>query len=156
MAGRAITDTDTDPLSRALGWFSIGLGVAQARSPARMCGAVGVSPAPGSRTLMRAVGLQELAVGTGIVARPQHAGLLWTRVAGDIAHLALLGVALQSTARERARIAGIIPDTRSDGGDRRRIARTVAAVLGVTLLDLTAAVRRSRARENPSFTHRRH
>lgn len=136
-----------DPLSQAFGWLSTGLGTVQALSPARMCSTVGVRPTPGSTALMRAVGMQELAVGTGILAQPQRAGLLWTRVAGDVAHLTLLGVALQSADRDR-RIAGLIPVRRSDGSDRRRVARTVAAVLGVTLLDLAAAVRLSRAEQD--------
>lgn len=140
---RRTADNNKDPLSQALGWFSIGLGTVQALSPARMCRTVGVRPTPGSTALMRAVGMQELAVGTGIMAWSERAGLLWTRVAGDVAHLTLLGLALQSADRDR-RIAGLIPVRRSDGGDRRRVARTVAAVLSVTLVDLVAAVRLSR------------
>jgi len=138
------TADNRDPLSKALGWLSIGLGAVQLSSPARTCSMVGVRPTPGSTALMRAVGMQELAVGTGILAQPQRAGLLWTRVAGDIAHLTLLGVALQSSDRDR-RIAGLIPFRRSKGSDRRRVARAVAAVLSVTLVDLVAAVRLSRA-----------
>jgi uncharacterized membrane protein len=144
---RRTTDSK-DRLSQALAYFSIGLGAAQAQSPAHMCRTVGIRPTPGSRTLMRAVGLQELAVGTGILALPRRAGLLWTRVAGDVAHLALLGVALQSKDSDRRRIARIIPVGRSDGNDRRRVVTTIAAVAGVTVLDVIAGVRRGREEAN--------
>jgi uncharacterized membrane protein len=56
-------------LVRLLGWMSLGLGIAQVTAPAAMNRLVGVRPTPGSATVMRAVGVQELAVGSRILAR---------------------------------------------------------------------------------------
>src|SRR5690606_22639960 len=77
-------------LNRMLGLFSLGLGATQALRPDAVSAAVGIRPTAGSRTLMRAIGLQELSVGSRILAGPQRSGPLWVRVAGDAAHLALL------------------------------------------------------------------
>lgn len=125
------TPSGKDRLSRTLGVFSLGLGTAQLLSPARMCELIGVRPTSGSRGVMAAVGVQELTVGTGILARRRPVGLLWTRVAGDVLHLAILGAALGS-----------------DDSDQRRIARAILAVAGVTVLDVIASVRRGRAGAN--------
>ena len=135
----------SDPLSRALAWFSIGLGAAQAQSPALLCRTVGIRPTEGSRTVMRAVGLQELLVGTGILVRPRQAGLLWARVAGDLTHLVLLGRALRSGDTGRRSLARFLPRRTPDGTDRDQVIRTIAAVAGITLLDVIAGVRQSRA-----------
>jgi uncharacterized membrane protein len=74
-----------------------------------------------TRRLLRALGARELASGIGILTGDRRSAWLWSRVAGDMMDLALLGVAF--------------------GGDdvqRRSLAAATAAVAGVTALDVMA------------------
>jgi uncharacterized membrane protein len=114
---------DGSGLARALGWFSVGLGAVQLLAPERLDRLIGVESTDGSRRLMRAVGLQELTVGLGILRRERPAGLLWTRVGGDLSHLALLANAYTSEPR-----------------DRTRVRNAAAAVVATTALDVAAGV----------------
>jgi len=114
-------------LATALGWFSIGLGLAQLTAPGGVASLVGAGDGGDNRRLMRGLGMREIASGIGILTKPQPAEWMWARVAGDVMDLALLGATLRS-------------------GDARR-GRTVAAtaaVLGVAALDYYAAQRLSR------------
>lgn len=126
----ARTDTvlhsPSDPLARALGWFSIGLGVVQVAAPGWLARGVGVSDGKANLLLVRAVGGRELATGAGIQLRPRPRRWLWARVGGDALDLALLGAALGN------------PRT-----DRRRLTIATGAVAGVTALDLLATFRRA-------------
>lgn len=115
---------DGSGLPRSIGWFSVGLGAAQLLAPERVDRLIGVEPTPGSRTVMRAVGLQELVVGLGILRRERAAGLFWARLAGDLSHLALLANAYTSDPR-----------------DRGRLRNAAGAVLATAALDVAAAVR---------------
>jgi len=107
-------------LAKALGWFSIGLGVAGLLAPRTMARAIGIKQQP---TLLRALGARELASGVGILSRRQQSGWLWSRVAGDAMDLALLGLAAGS-ARSR----------------RNRITLAAAAVAGVAVLDVLSSM----------------
>ncbi|TPG59126.1 hypothetical protein EAH89_07200 [Roseomonas nepalensis] len=108
-------------LSRFLGWFSIALGLAEllgGRSLARQLGM------QRHTNLIRAFGVREVANGAAILANPGSTPLLLARVAGDALDLAVL--------------AG----TRVYGPRERTNARwAIAAVAGVTLLDLLCAAR---------------
>lgn len=73
--------------ANALGWFSVGIGLAELLMPRRVARAAGL--AEQTRTL-RALGLRELASGIGILLRPNKPGWLWSRVAGDALDLGLL------------------------------------------------------------------
>jgi uncharacterized membrane protein len=73
-------------------------------------------------SVMRFYGMREIAAGVGILTRPQEAGWMWGRVAGDMMDIASLASAM-----------------RSDGADRSRLAMATAAVLGVTALDVMCA-----------------
>jgi uncharacterized membrane protein len=108
-------------LERGLGWFSIGLGAAALAAPRMVCWLSGVR----SPRLMRLVGARELAAGIGILTQPQRGRgpWLWSRVVGDTFDLAALSVAF------------------ARGGRRGRAGLALAAVAGVTALDLLAAVR---------------
>ena len=121
---------DGDGLANFLGWFSIGLGLAQIAAPHRVARFIGIDDTDRSRRVMRAVGMREIAAGVGILSQPNQPGWLWSRVAGDVMDLALLGNALGSSSTEKAR-------TRS----------ATAAVLGVAALDMFAGRKVARAAE---------
>ena len=106
-------------LAHALGWFSIGLGLAEIAAPRALAKLIGVN---GNGTLLRMLGVREIASGVGILSRRRPVGWLWSRVGGDIMDLAFLGAALTSPHAKR-----------------RRIAAATAAVTGVTVLDLRAS-----------------
>jgi uncharacterized membrane protein len=116
---------DKDPLAQFLGWFSIGLGTAQAVAPRSVCRIVGASDAGLAPTLMRAMGLRELAQGTGILVRPRPTGWLWSRVAGDAVDLALLGLvaAKNRKARTAFAIANVVAVTIPDVYESRFLSR---------------------------------
>jgi uncharacterized membrane protein len=111
-------------LAKGLGWFSIGLGVAEVAIPGPISWLVGVRE---HRTLLRAYGLRETAAGIGILTQRRPAGWLWARVAGDALDLATLAIA--AGAR------------RSNKG---KVAFATASVAGVTAADLYCAVQLSR------------
>jgi uncharacterized membrane protein len=113
---------DAQRLAGALGWFSVGLGVAGVAAPRVVARMIGVKDGRTATTALRLVGARELASGVGILTGRRHAGWLWARVAGDVMDLVLLGAAMTS---RRAR--------------RDRVKAATAAVLGVTALDAMAA-----------------
>ncbi|MGZ3159036.1 MAG: hypothetical protein ACXU7H_08125, partial [Burkholderiaceae bacterium] len=83
-----------DGLTKALGWFSVGLGIAQIVAPRTISRLAGLGHSP---ILVRAVGLREIASGVGILSDRNPSGWLWTRVAGDAMDLALLGNAARAS-----------------------------------------------------------
>jgi uncharacterized membrane protein len=123
-----------DRLTRALGWFSVGLGIAELAAPRRLSRVLGVE---GNPTLVRSLGAREIASGVGILtsgSRP--AGWMWSRVAGDAMDLALLGASLRS---ERTRPG--------------RVAAAAAAVAGVTALDVMCGARLSKGERGLHLVH---
>src|SRR4051794_25993909 len=64
---RALDQNDAAPLARGLGWFSIGLGLAEAIMPASMARMTGMH---GYEPVLRLFGLREIATGIGILAGP--------------------------------------------------------------------------------------
>ena len=113
-----------EQLAGALGWFSIGLGVAELIAPHAFTRFLGVRDQP---ALVRLLGARELASGLGIVTQRRPTGWLWSRVGGDMLDLALLGMAASS---DRARYG--------------RIAAATTAVTGITILDLICSQQFSR------------
>ena len=112
-------DGNADQLARLLGWFSIGLGIAEIVAPRQLSEMIGVENKPG---VFRLLGLREIGHGIGILSQEQPAGAVWSRVAGDMLDLALLGSQLDSDNPERA----------------KTLAATMS-VLGVTAVDLYTA-----------------
>lgn len=109
-----------DQLARALGWFSIGLGLWEAVAPQSLARSIGVEDDETIRRVVRGLGVREIIAGAGILmTRERPEGWLWTRVAGDAMDLALLGLVLSSR------------DTKHE-----RAAAATAAVAGVTALDV--------------------
>ncbi|MGX9963262.1 hypothetical protein ACVFYP_08050 [Roseomonas sp. F4] len=92
-----------DRLARMLGWFSLGLGVAQIVAPRRMSRALGL---PGQAHLMRGYGAREVASGVMSLSVDRGAGLR-SRVIGDAIDAATLLTALRpgNPARGRAVLA---------------------------------------------------
>ena len=124
-------------LSRALGWFSIGLGMAELAAPRMVARAIGLSDRADRRALLRAFGLREIASGVGILSRPTRPGPVWSRVGGDAMDLTALG------SWFRARDA-----------DASRLTTATMAVAGVTALDVLVGARLRRA-GNASIETRR-
>jgi len=125
---QARTASTDQALARALGWFSVGLGLTELLAPRQLARTIGV---PENSPLLRVLGARELANGLAILAdsRPS-ANWLNARVAGDVVDLGLLGLA--SVSR---------------GSKPGRVASATAAVLAVTALDVAAA-KRLGARQN--------
>jgi uncharacterized membrane protein len=109
-------------LAKSLGWFSIGLGLAEITIPRTLSRLIGVPPRSRTRSRMRRYGVREITAGIGILSHPQSAGWLWARVAGDAVDLASLGAALAS-----------------DRSEPRKVGAAIAAVAGVTALDVYCA-----------------
>lgn len=110
-------DKKDGQIARALGVFSIGLGLAEIVAPYELAKLIGVSPRP---VLFRLLGAREIASGVGIlVGGNKPAAPMWSRVAGDAMDLALLGAAFRSPAAKKGRLAA-----------------ATAAIAGVTALDL--------------------
>ena len=108
-----------EQLARGLGWFGIGLGIAQLVAPRRLAQLVGASDGEETCAVMRTVGLREIVTGIGILSGRSPAGWLLARAGGDIMDLALLGSA-----------------AKSDHSNHPRVTATAAAVVGVMALDL--------------------
>ena len=119
--------TGGESLANFLGWFSIGLGLAEALAPGAMTRVIGVEPDDRNRNVMRAMGVREISPGLAILTTPQPTTAVWSRVAGDALDLALLGKALSNP----------------DNGRGRTLFAT-ANVLAVTALDIIAAKELSR------------
>jgi hypothetical protein len=116
---------DRDSLARFLGWFSIGLGSAQLAAPRTLCRVVGSDGEGKAALVMRAMGLRELAHGTGILVRPRPTGWVLSRVVGDAIDLAaLLGLAARNRrARTLFAIANVVPIAAADYYETRRLAQ---------------------------------
>ncbi|RPI23185.1 MAG: SRPBCC family protein [Acidobacteria bacterium] len=119
-------EVGSDSLAKGLGWFSVGLGVAQVVAPEQLARLIGVQNRP---FLMRLLGAREIAAGLGILMQDRPTPWLWSRVAGDAVDLTLLGIALGS-----------------EESDRTRLGVATAAVLGVTALDVISSTRLTQER----------
>jgi hypothetical protein len=109
--------TGADKLARALGWFSVGLGVMELAAPGQLARWLGLD---GKEGLIRAYGARELASAIPTLSVDKPVGLA-SRVAGDVLDLGTLASALHR-----------------DNPKRNNAAIATALVIGVTLLDLVA------------------
>lgn len=115
-----LKNVNAEKLARGLGWFSIGLGLAEVLAPRGVARIAGVR---GNTGLIRLFGLREIASGIGIFMQGKRpAAAVWSRVAGDALDLAALGAAFAS------------PDSR-----KGRLIFATTNVLGVTALDVLCA-----------------
>ena len=72
-------------LANGLGWFSIGLGLAELLMPRQLCRMIGVKPRP---FLTKLLGVREIISGVGLLTQPKKAPWLQARVAGDRGRIA--------------------------------------------------------------------
>jgi uncharacterized membrane protein len=126
-------------LAKALGVFSVGLGLAQVLAPLGIARAIGLDEDEDNRTTMRALGLREIATGVGLLTQHRPTTFAWGRVTGDAMDLALLGRAMTSRRN-----------------DTRRLAAATAVVAGVTVLDVLAARRLGRGEDAEGIEGRPH
>lgn len=117
----------TGALVRSLGVASIALGAPLLARPDEVAEAIGADREALARPVLTGIGVQELATAALLLAGPTRS--VWSRVAGDVVHLALLGRLVSGQSGER----------------RSRATAATAAVVGITAVDLWASVRASRA-----------
>ncbi len=118
-------------LANGLGWFSIGLGLAQIARPNLVANLIGVTSDRKTRTVLRLYGARELAAGFGILSQSRPSGWLWARVAGDVVDLSSLCKAMTT-----------------DHSDRGKGIATAAALIGVTFTDVYCANQLSNGTED--------
>lgn len=112
-------------LARFLGYFSIGLGLAEVLAPDAVRRLSGVR----QEGILRAYGVREIVCGIGILSSTRPTGWLWARVAGDALDLLTAG-----------------GNYAEAGGHRRgRLLATALALAGVTALDALCAAQLSAA-----------
>jgi uncharacterized membrane protein len=137
MTHRLLHDSDDsrssgEGLAVALGWFSLGLGLAEMLAPRQVARLIGIAPTESAVNTLRAMGAREFGTGLVILRRPDNPAGLWARVAGDAVDLSLLGSA------------------RRDSTSPGRTTAAATAVLGATALDALCAMQLSRARRELS------
>jgi uncharacterized membrane protein len=121
---------DALALTQGLGWFSIALGAAALIAPDGLSRLAGLDG--GRRTVVRGVGIREIAAGAGILTQRNPAPWLWSRVIGDVMDLALLATGL-----------------RPGNPSRGRAAASLVTVAGVLTLDALAAAHLTRHAGHP-------
>jgi uncharacterized membrane protein len=119
----AYTGSNTDQVNqstvkgaRALGWFSIGLGAAELFAPGLIGQMIGIR---GKETLIRSMGIREIAAGIAVLTEKVPTRSMMSRVAGDAVDLALLGAGLTS------------PDA-----EKGKVGTAIGVVAGITALDV--------------------
>jgi uncharacterized membrane protein len=125
--------------ARALGWFSLGLGLPQIVAPGAVNALIGVEDDARSRAWQRIVGVREIAAGVGILSSSRPVGWVGGRVAGDAMDLALLGTAFEAKRARKERLAGAI-----------------GAVVAIAIADATETVRLSRRPQPQESEQRKH
>ena len=106
-----------DSLGRALGWFSMGLGLTELFAPKVLTRWLGVE---GNEGLVRAYGAREIASGVLCLSVNNDYGA-FSRVGGDILDLASLAAAY-----------------RDDNPKKANVGLAIAAVAGITIIDAIA------------------
>jgi uncharacterized membrane protein len=123
-------NVNQEKLADCLGWFSIGLGVAELLAPRSVGNAAGIR---NHDNLLRVAGARELMSGIGILSNQRPAGWVWSRAAGDVMDLGMLGAALATAENHH---------------QRRRAANALIAVAGVTAVDIYCGMRLGSAAES--------
>jgi hypothetical protein len=122
-----------ESLARGLGWFSILFGAAGLAAPRRLARALGLR---GREKVLRACGARAVANGVAILRADDPTPWIWGRVAGDAID-----------------IATVAPELEANNPRRKNARMALAAVSGVTALDvvcgrqLRRTARKARARD---------
>ncbi len=111
--------TTAEKLARALGWFSIGLGLTEVLATESLSRYFGMEKSAG---LVRFFGIQELTAGAGILSQSRPAPWLWARVGGDALDLAALASACNAS-----------------NPHRKRAGAALAVAAAITMLDIACA-----------------
>ncbi|SCL54707.1 Uncharacterized membrane protein [Micromonospora eburnea] len=137
---RATEDRGSVGMSRILGWFSLGLGVTTLAAGPQVGRLAGIDDSRAARAVLRTAGVRELGHAATLLV-PRRPGLgAWTRVAGDVMDLAAAGHALRQRRGER----------------RRRLTYVMAALAGITAVDLYVSARATRGRRGMTGSGRAH
>jgi hypothetical protein len=116
--------------ARALGWTSLGIGLAELVAPRQVEELLGIDDRPSHRGNLRMLGVRELLHGVSILTEKRPNARLtagvWSRVAGDALDTALLAIAATKTRRPTS------------------FALVAAMVAGIGALDLLFASRLQR------------
>lgn len=129
--------TKADGMANFLGWFSVGLGLAQVVAPDALNRLIGVSEENRNDRFMRMMGMREISHGVAILANARPEKAVWSRVAGDALDLAVLGRLMTDRRNDRSKAMG-----------------ATLAVLGVAALDYHTARQLSRIDEDAvALTH---
>ena len=109
-----------DTAARGLGWFSIGLGVTEMVAAKKLAGALGME---GSEKLIRFYGAREIVQGIGCLSANPPTSSVWARVAGDALDIATL-----------------LPHNSPSNPKRHNVGLALAAVIGVTAMDVLTGI----------------
>jgi hypothetical protein len=112
------TNHSARSLARGLGWFSIGLGLAEILMPGKLARFLGV---PGQEGVIRAFGAREIATGVGLLLTDNPKPWIYGRIGGDALDLVGLGLSFEK------------------GTEQVNAAIAAGAVAGVTALDVACA-----------------
>jgi hypothetical protein len=125
--------------ARALGWASIGIGLAELGATRQLENLMGLKDNPRRRGILRVLGIRELMHGVSILAEREPSRRLaagvWSRVAGDVLDTALLAVAATKTKQPG------------------KFAAVAASVMVIGALDVMYALHLSRQRERYADVH---
>jgi hypothetical protein len=114
--------------AKGLGWFSVGLGLAELLAPTEVARLIGIKrPSIVTKRTLQFYGARELLAGVAILSRERPTEFLIGRVIGDAVDLATLGLAMAAPENDRAKLA-----------------IATAAVAGVTALDILTSVEHAR------------
>jgi hypothetical protein len=123
-----------DSLARGLGWFSIGLGLAELLMPRALARGLGLQ---GREHVLLLYGIREVVNGAALLVAANRTPWMWGRVAGDAIDIATLASAMRP-------------------GRRLGPAVGLAAVAGVTAVDIanaSALTARDRRRASPAVDY---
>jgi len=117
---RSVDSVATTKLAKGLGLFSIALGAAEILGSTQIGELIGADRK--FRAFLPILGVREIAHGIGILSSVKPTTAVWTRVGGDAIDLAYLGAAFAGKDTNKKRLAG-----------------TLLAILGVGVLDVLLA-----------------
>jgi hypothetical protein len=109
-----------DQIATGLGYFSIGLGLAELLAPRAISRAAGLD---GYETVVQAFGVREVATGLAILTSHDATPWIWGRVAGDAAD-----------------IATVVAGSRDGTAKNENTMWALLALAGVTTLDVICAI----------------